>query len=88
VRFEALFQKNVVVDADDDGEHDLTDACPGTNGGSAVDASGCSKVQLCEAIEPRTFTGALSCLFADWRNDSSFGSAGDCQVAQGSCTER
>ena len=39
-------------------------------------------------FDARTFTGGLSCLFGDWRNDASFGNAGDCQVAQGSCTER
>jgi hypothetical protein len=62
------------LDADADGEHDDTDACPGTAGGAQVDEAGCSLEQFCAS-----HSGVrLACSHGDWLNDEPVGNARDC----------
>lgn len=66
------------LDADGDGEHNNTDACPGTPAATPVDAAGCSIEQFCASRGgARAF-----CNLSDWRNDEPVGNARDCR-AQG-----
>src|SRR5262249_32744798 len=73
------------LDADGDGEHDLTDKCPATAPRAIVDDSGCSQSQFCGSFHP-TSSGYVrgTCNSADWRNDQPLG-AHDCLEAKGVC---
>lgn len=62
-------------DADGDGEHDLTDRCPGTPAGEATDDAGCSLAQFCRS-QPVGRPGV--CRRSDWRNDEPLGLPRDC----------
>lgn len=75
-------------DADGDGEHDWTDACPGTPRGQPVDTAGCSRAQFCARIDAAGPSRAAACNRADWRNDEPLGNAADCQLRRGACTTR
>jgi hypothetical protein len=57
------------LDEDADGEHDLTDACPATAEGVAVDSAGCSLEQFCSAFYVGTGLGPAGCIRADWKNN-------------------
>jgi hypothetical protein len=52
-------------DADDDGEHDSGDFCPGTPAGEEVDNAGCSQEQFCAQYEGLP----MECRKADFLND-------------------
>lgn len=56
-------------DQDGDGEATVTDRCPGTPPGAAVDDSGCSQAQFCARFDATTSTGKAICKKADWKND-------------------
>ncbi|MEM1229437.1 MAG: thrombospondin type 3 repeat-containing protein [Pseudomonadota bacterium] len=56
------------TDSDGDGEFDVTDRCPATPSGKAVDDSGCSRAQFCQVNGDRR---AFVCLTLDWQNDES-----------------
>jgi hypothetical protein len=75
------------LDQDGDGEPDASDACPGTEAATDVDAAGCSRAQFCSAIDPAT-TRASLCGRADWRGDSPRRAPRDCQLATGACVPR
>jgi hypothetical protein len=68
------------ADADADGEHDRTDACPATPSAERVDAAGCSLAQFCAAIDARWTRGAFLCELADWRADEPLRHADDCRM--------
>jgi hypothetical protein len=70
------------ADADGDGEHDRTDACPGTEPGAAVDAAGCSLAQFCARAAPRKGPlWMLRCVRLDWKNDQpDWLFTGECSV--------
>ncbi|MHC4615996.1 MAG: thrombospondin type 3 repeat-containing protein [Planctomycetota bacterium] len=79
------------VDADRDGEHDATDACPSTPVGVVVDGNGCSLLQFCTSIRIPTNTDARACVRSDWRNDEPLRLNGrDCRVDRqsGLCVPR
>lgn len=70
----ACLGKPVFNDADGDGEYDGTDRCSNTPAETAVDDSGCSRVQFCGMQ-----TNATACKSADWKNDEPATSTpGDC----------
>ena len=74
-------------DEDEDGEADITDSCPNTLIGSAVDESGCSQNQFCSL-----FTIPNMCVRADWGNDDTIKNSNDCkwdarQISVHSCIE-
>ena len=76
-----------IRDTDGDGEHDVTDRCPGTPVGEPVDAAGCSLTQFCQA---QPFGRPAVCTRSDWRNDEPLGRPRDCYAARsrargGSC---
>ena len=56
-----------ILDADNDGEPDITDRCPDSIG--AVDDAGCSPAQFCSSFDAATDIGKESCTKADWKND-------------------
>ncbi len=66
-------------DQDGDGEHDSTDACPGTPLGAPVDQAGCSQAGFCSSFPANTAKEKKVCKSADWRNDQPLW-AGDCRV--------
>jgi hypothetical protein len=70
-------------DADGDGEHDDTDACPATPAGETVDAAGCSLVEFCAGLPV-----PAACNNGDWRNDEPLGNAQDCKARRGVCAPR
>jgi hypothetical protein len=65
------------TDADGDGEHDVTDRCPGTVAAD-VDSDGCSLTQFCTSIDTSTKTGERICKSSDWKNDEPIGNPEDC----------
>jgi hypothetical protein len=74
-------------DTDADGIRDLSDVCPGTPSGAAVDRDGCSQAQFCGMVDVTTSSGKQICRHSDWRNDEpllnpGMGSA-DCDVDRG-----
>jgi hypothetical protein len=73
-------------DADGDGEHDDTDACPGTSAG-AVDQAGCSLAQFCAGYAVSGTNRNSPCNQADWENDEPLG-AEDCKARGGVCEPR
>jgi len=66
-------------DGDGDGEHDLTDRCPGTPIGEPVDDAGCSLMQFCQA---RSHGEPAICNNSDWGNDEPRGNARDCHAVR------
>jgi hypothetical protein len=56
-------------DADADGETDVTDLCPATPAGVAVDSDGCSHEQFCARVVATALYGRRECRRSDWRND-------------------
>lgn len=75
------------LDSDGDGEHDLTDACPGTPAGTAVDQAGCSLAQFCGGYVVAGSSRNSPCNQADWRNDEPLG-AEDCKARGDVCEPR
>lgn len=53
-----------LVDSDNDGVVDGRDSCPQTTPPSVINASGCSRTQVCAAIDVSTPAGASQCLLA------------------------
>ena len=79
------------TDTDRDGEHDSTDACPGTRAGVAVDGNGCSRLQFCTSIPTPTKSDERVCVRSDWKNDEPLRLNGkDCRVdmQSGFCVPR
>ncbi len=66
-------------DSDDDGVNDEDDECPDTPADEAVDDSGCSAEQFCNAVDVSGWRGALSCLRADWNDNDRWWFAFDCR---------
>lgn len=80
-----VLAQTMCIDADEDGEADDTDHCPGTATGRPVDDAGCSVTEFCATIDVTSKLGARICKKADWRNDEPFmrGRDADCRVAKG-----
>jgi len=76
------------ADADNDGEHDQTDYCPGTVSGAAVDTAGCSLMQFCSSKAVGGSMQRAACNRADWKNDEPLGNAADCRVARAAFSGR
>jgi uncharacterized repeat protein (TIGR01451 family) len=74
-------------DADGDGEHDDTDACPGTPAGAPVDQAGCSLAEFCAGYDISGTNRNSPCNQADWRNDEPL-DAEDCKGQGGVCQPR
>ena len=72
-----------ILDADGDGEPDVSDVCPLTDPGSLVDASGCSHVQFCRGLVATTRDGRRTCRRSDWRNDEATTNPRDCMLDRG-----
>jgi hypothetical protein len=75
------------ADADGDGEHDRTDACPATPAGADVDQAGCSLAQFCHSVSAPS---AAVCNKSDWQNDEPLGNPKDCTFdrAAGMCVAK
>lgn len=71
-----------VLDADGDGEPDVSDACPATPAGAAIDQAGCSLGEFCEAVELVGQHRFPLCLNADWQNDEPLTFPRDCRLAR------
>lgn len=76
-------------DADGDRVMALTDKCPNTPAGRAVDGTGCSNDEFCRSIPVATATDQQRCRRADWRGDE----AGvvqpmDCNVRGSTCVAK
>jgi flagellar hook protein FlgE len=69
------------LDADADGEPDLSDHCPDTAAFADVDAAGCSQRQFCTGIRIREGRDRLRCSLSDWKNDEPISfSPQDCLI--------
>jgi len=69
-------------DADEDGEPDSTDLCPGTLLGEDVDSDGCAIMQFCTAIDTSSHYGRRVCRRSDWKNDEPLRINGDCKTVK------
>ena len=74
-------------DSDGDGEHDDTDACPGTPAGAEVDQAGCSLAEFCAGFDVAGASRKSPCNQADWQNDEPL-DAEDCKARKEVCEPR
>ena len=71
-------------DADTDREPDVTDLCPGTHAGEAVDSDGCSREQFCAGALATDRYSRRACRRSDWRNDEpTLANPRDCKAQLG-----
>lgn len=75
-----VFSGLIFADADGDGEHNVTDHCPGTAADADVDSIGCSREQFCAAVDVGAPDGIAECRLGDWKNDEATEDARDCRV--------
>lgn len=80
---EACLNNPPLEDADGDGEHDFTDACPGTPPGGPVDQGGCSQAQFCAGLAV-----PAACNNGDWKSDEPLEDALDRKAHSGVCGPR
>ena len=73
--------QSLVADDDADGVYNDFDTCPDTEPAAAVDATGCSLPQFCEAIDFRLLDPWVICAASDWMADEPLGQPRDCRLS-------